>query len=179
MYPGVVQVSTSHWLDSDNLGQAIQQSLYGVSLQAFDADLVGAAVAGADVSVAGVASAATIAQAQAAVMTNGFSPSLVILSPSDYGTIVGGASSSLMVGGNDARETQLTIFGARMVVSAALEATQALVLDPSAMVAVEHSDSPVAMTTTDARMNSTDVVVELVATAYASKPDGICLIASE
>ena len=178
IYPGVVQVKTSHFLDANSLGQAVHQSLYGTALQAFDNDLVTAAQDGAGVSVTGAASAATIAEAQAAIMASGFSPNLIIVSPGDYGTIVGTSTSSLMVGGNDARDAQLMMFGAKLVVSSALDTGSAVVLDRSAVVAVEHEDSPVALLDVNARTNSTDVVVELIAAAYVSRPDGVCSIAA-
>ena len=73
-------------------------------------------------------------------------------------------------------EAALTLFGARLVVSTALAAAQAIVMDSSAAVAIEHSSSPVALVDTHAVQNASDVVLEVVGGALVTTPGSVIVV---
>lgn len=170
-YPGVVNVKTSDVIDSANLGQAISTALYGQALTALDKALVTALKAeGTNLDKA--ATVATIAEAQAEVMVAGGTPNLIIVGPALYSTIVG-TSQGILGSGVDPTQSVLTLFGARLVVSTALAAAEAIVMDADAAIAIEHDASPVALVDTHAVKNTTDVVIEVVGGHLVTRPAAV------
>ena len=176
-YPGVVIASTSSLIDGANIGNAISDALYSQALRALDADIVGQMVEGAGTEIAEAASLATIAQAQAALMGNGFSADIAVVSPTLYGTLAG-TSGGMLLGGNDPRGAQMTVLGSTLVVSSALTGAACVVADKSAVVAIEHSESPVALVAQQPSKNTTEICVEIVAAGYVAKPDGVVSVAA-
>ena len=173
-YPGAVAVKTSDLLDSTGLGQAVNVALYGQALHALDSAVITDLTAdGPDVSKA--ADLSSIAEAQANLMSMGFSPDLAIVSPTLYSTLAG---SSMIAGGNDPQLPQQTVLGSRLVVSSALTGAVAIVADRNAVIAVEHSSSPVALLETHARKNLVDVVIEVVGGHLVTMPAGVQYVAA-
>jgi hypothetical protein len=173
-YPGAVAVKTSDLLDSTGLGQAVNVALYGQALHALDSAVITDLTAeGPDVSKA--ADLSSIAEAQANLMSMGFSPDLAIVSPTLYSTLAG---SSMIAGGNDPQLPQQTVLGSRLVVSSALTGAVAIVADRNAVIAVEHSSSPVALLETHARQNLVDVVIEVVGGHLVTMPAGVQYVAA-
>lgn len=174
-YPGVVEIKTSNVVDSANLGTAIGQALYGQALMALDADLIAALIEDGT-ELDDTPDLGSIATAQATLMGAGSFGDLVILSPADYATIVGG-TGGLITGGNDPRAAQLFVFGAQIVVSSALTEGTAIVMDRTAATAVELDSSPVCLVDVHARLNTTDVVIEAIAATMVTRPEAVVVIA--
>ena len=173
-YPGAVAIKTSDLLDSTGLGQAVNLALYSQALHALDKDIINTIKAGGP-TVAKAADLASIAEAQANLLSMGFSPDLCIVSPTLYSTLAG---SSLIVGGNDPQLPQQTVLGSRLIVSSALTGAQAIVADRTAVIAVEHSSSPVALLETHARQNTVDVVIEVVGGFLVTQDLGLAYVAA-
>ena len=176
VFPGVVSATTTQIIDGANLMTAINEALYGQALHALDKDLVSNLVLTGD-QLAKAADLSSIAEAQAMLLGHGFSPDIVVLSPSVYASLMG-ASSGFLTGGNDARESQLSVLGSTVTVSSVLTGASAVVLDSTAVVAFEHEASPVAIVDSHAKTNSTDIVVELVAGSYVARPMGVVSIST-
>lgn len=171
-YPGVVQVTTSEVLDSIGLGQALNVALYRQALAALDKELVTALVGSAN-NVAKAADVAAIAEGQARLLADGFSPSLCIVSAATYADLAG---KGLIAGGNNPQDAVVSVLGSRLVVSGALSGQSAVVLDPASVVAVEHESSPIGLVDVHARSNSADVVIEVVAGFAVVQPEGVASI---
>jgi hypothetical protein len=169
-YPGVASISTAAMVDSANIGAAVAASLHRQAQRALDADFV-ASVTADSTPLAKAATIQTIVEAQGLVYGMGGSPSLVVIAAADYGTFFGAANGILGLGGNDPQQAGLSIAGSRVVISSNLAAGEALVLDAGAVVAIEHSASPVALIDVKARSNSVDVVVEILAACFVASPD--------
>ena len=90
-----------------------------------------------------------------------------------YASLAGG---SLLVGANDPQMQAQSVLGSRLVVSSALVGAQAIVLDPTAVVAVEHSSSPVVLMQTNARQNTIDLVVEVVGGWIVANSTGVATV---
>lgn len=171
MFPGVCSVKTSEMLDTAGLTQALSTALYGQALKALDAALVGSLkTEGTNLDKA--ATVATIAEAQAEVMAAGGAANLIIVGPALYSTIVG-TSQGILGSAADPREATLTLFGARLVVSTALGAAEAIVMDADAALAIEHESSPVALIDVHAVKNVTDVVIEVVGGHLVTRPASV------
>ena len=173
-FPGAVEIKSREILDSNNLGAAVSTALYGQALRALDKMLVSDLMDPVP-SISAAATLETIAQAQAALMSDGFSPSLCAVSPALYATLAGG---SLLVGANDPQGQAQSVLGSRLVVSSALAGAEAIVLDPTAVIAVEHDSSPVVLMQTQARSNTVDLVVEVIGGYVIANSQGIQTIYS-
>lgn len=171
-FPGVVEVTTAQILDSAGLASAVQIALYGQALRALDAALI-TELLGDGPTINDAADLAAIATAQASLMADGFNPNLTVVSPSLYADLAGGA---LLAGANNPQAMQQAVLGSRLLVSSALAGAQAIVLDSTAVVAVEHAESPVVLMETHARSNTLDVVVEVIGGWVISKPSGVAAI---
>ena len=172
-YPGAVEIKSRDLLDTENLGHAVTQALYGQALRALDKDLITDLLANASINVTSAADISTIAQAQAELMSEGFNPNLLVVSPTLYASLAGG---SMLVGANDPQSQAQALLGSRLIVSSALTGPQAIVLDSTAVVAVEHDSSPVVLMQSIARENKIDLVVEIVAGWIVSNQDGIAAV---
>jgi hypothetical protein len=172
VYPGAVEIKSRDILDTANLGSAVSTALYGQALRAMDYALI-TDLLGTVPTVDAAATLATIAEAQAGLMANGFSPTLCAVSPTLYASLAGG---SLLVGANDPQNEAQSVLGSRLVVSSALTGAQAIVLDPSAVVAVEHESSPLVLMQTQARLNVVDLVVEVVGGWVIANSDGVSTV---
>lgn len=170
-YPGVISVKTAEVIDSANLGQALGQALYGQALKALDKALV-TSLKTEGTNLDKAATVATIAEAQAEVMAAGGTPNLIIVGPALYSSIVG-TSQGILGSAADPREATLTLFGARLVVSTALAAAEAIVMDSGAALAIEHDSSPIALVDTHAVKNTADVVIEVVGGHLVTRPDSV------
>lgn len=175
-YPGVCEIKTSDIVDSANLGQAVNQALYFQALHALDNELVTALIADSR-ELDDAPSLSSIAGAQAMIMAAGGYGDLVILSATDYATIIGG-SSGLVQGGNDPRQAQQFVFGAQITVSSSLADGEAIVMDRTAALAIELDASPVALVDVHARLNTTDVVIEVIGGALVTRPDSVVFVKS-
>ena len=173
-YPGVVQVKTHDLIDTAGLSQAISTGLYAQALKALDAALVAKMVADGT-ALDKAATVQTIAEAQAEVMSANGNADLIIVGPALYSSIVG-SSQGILGSAADPREATLTLFGARLVVSSALAAAEAIVLDSEAVLAIEHTSSPVALLDVHARENTVDVVIEVIGGALVSRPDAVVVV---
>ena len=169
-YPGVVTVKTGDLLDASGLGAAITQALYGQAIRALDADLVTDLMTGLN-GISGAASLQTIAQAQATLLGDGFSPDICVVSPQLYASLAS-AATGLMQGGNNPQFQQIAVLGSTLTVSPALSGDEAIVMDANSVQAVEHESSPVALVDVHARTNSADVVIEIVAGWVITQPEG-------
>jgi len=172
VYPGAVEIKSRDILDTTNIGSAVSNALYGQALRALDTALV-TGLLGTVPVVDEAATLATIAEAQAGLMSDGFSPTLCAVSPTLYASLAGG---SLLVGANDPQMQAQSVLGSRLVVSSALVGAQAIVLDPTAVVAVEHSSSPVVLMQTNARQNTIDLVVEVVGGWIVANSTGVATV---
>lgn len=173
-YPGVVNVKTSDVIDSANLGMAISTALYGQALVAMDKALV-TSLKTDGTNLDKAATVATIAEAQAEVMAAGGTPNLIIVGPALYSSIVG-TSQGILGSAADPREATLTLFGARLVVSNALAAAEAIVMDADAALAIEHDSSPIALVDTHAVKNTADIVIEVVGGHLVTRPDSVIAV---
>lgn len=171
-YPGAVEIKSRDILDSTNLGAAVATALYGQALRALDKALV-TDILGTVPTIDGAATLDTIAQAQAGLMSDGFSPGICVVSPGLYATLAGG---SLLVGANDPQGQAQSVLGSRLVVSSALSGAEAIVLDPTAVIAVEHESSPVVLMQTQARSNTVDLVVEVIGGYVIANSSGIATV---
>lgn len=173
IFPGVIEIPTRAAIDTANLGTAVSRALFRQAVAAFDKTLVTdlLAVPG---GVAKAATLATIAEAQAILLANGYTPDTLVVSGALYGTLAG--TSGVITAGADPQAPIASVLGSRLVVSGALNGAQAIVLDSSSVLAVEHNDSPVAMLDVKARTNVTEVVVELVAGHAIVDPSGVVTV---
>ena len=169
-YPGVVTIKTGDLLDASGLGAAITAALHGQAIRALDRELVTDLMLGLN-GINGAASLTTIAQAQAQLLSDGFSPDICVVSPELYASLAA-TGTGLMQGGNNPQDAQLTVLGSALTVSPALSGDQACVMDANSVQAVEHESSPVALVDVHARTNSADVVIEIVAGWVMTQPDG-------
>ena len=170
LFPGYTQISTAQLLNSSNLAAAVASSLHRQAQLGLDAHLVAQCMTeGTQLSQA--ASIDSIIEAQGQILGLGGSPNLAVVAAADYATFFGKSSGILGIGSNNPQEAGMNLAGSRVVISSALNSGEAIVMDASGVVAVEHAESPVAIADVQAKSNTIDLVVEVAAGIFVTAPD--------
>lgn len=170
-YAGYGEVTLEQIVDGVGMQAAVASVLGAGSLLAFEAD----AMAVLDAATTGTASGATwlagILAGQAQVVGAGGSPGVLVVSAADYAAVItelGGSAGFV----TDPSSPVGSFFGAAVHVSPKLATGKAYVVDPLAVVCVEHKDSPVLISDpySSSTSNITKVVTDLFAATYVTNP---------
>ena len=170
-FAGYGQVTLEQVVDGVGMTAAVASVLGAGSLLAFEQD----AMTVLDAATTGTATGATwlagILAGQAQVVGAGGSPGVLVVSAADYAAIIGelGGSAGFVT---DPSSPVGSFFGAAVHVSPKLAAGKAYVLDPLAVVAVQHAESPIVITDpySGSTTNVTKVVADLFACTYVTNP---------
>jgi hypothetical protein len=170
-FAGYGEVTLEQVVDGVGMTAAVASVLGAGSLLAFESD----AMAVLDAATTGTASGATwlagILAGQAQVVGAGGSPGVLVVSAADYAAVIGelGGSAGFVT---DPSSPVGSFFGAAVHVSPKLAAGKAYVVDPLAVVCVQHAESPVVITDpySGSTTNVTKVVADLFACTYVTNP---------
>jgi len=163
-FAGIGEASLEQNLSAAGLAPAILSVLTAGCLKAFEAEAVATLTGDAGQSSTGATWTQALTNAQAKVIGSGGAPGLTIVSADDYGALLQEISAG--AGFSQAPESAIgAFFGSLLHASPALAAGTAFVLDPSAVLAVEHEKSPVVTVDSAslAHVNKARIVADLVA----------------
>jgi len=172
-YAGMATFSLEQALSTTALLPAINATLIGQSLVAFDRDAVAALAADNGSTATGADWQDAILNGIAAVAGAGQNPSLLVMAPADYAAAVkdpGAVFSADLATGVTA------LYGLQLAVVVGAVAGTAYVMDARAATAVEHTASPLftldAYTLADT--NRARLISEIVAAFVVTQPAGVC-----
>jgi hypothetical protein len=172
-YAGLATFSLEQSLSTTALLPAINATLIGQSLVAFDTDAVAALAADAGLSATGATWTSAILAGIAEVASAGQNPSVLVLAPADYAAAVQDPGAVFSA---DLATGVTSLFGLQLAVVVGATAGTAYVLDSRAAVAVEHVASP--LFTLDpftlADTNRARLISEIVAAFVVTQPAGVC-----
>jgi len=174
-YAGKCSFTLENELTTAGLVQAVSYTIIAKSLVAFEKDLAAGIVAGKGATVDGKGSWATgILKAIGAIVGAGGNPAVLAMAPEDFAEALTGPSN-LQFAGTDAIPSYL---GLRLHISPGLTAGTAVVLDPGAVMAVEHVDSPVVIVDpySSADTNEIRVVADVVAGFVVANPSAVVTV---
>lgn len=170
-FAGYGEITLEQVVDGVGMSAAVASVLGAGSLLAFEADAMAVLGDGAGGSAAGATWLAGILSGQAAVVGSGGSPGVLVVAAADYAAIIGelGGSAGFVT---DPSSPVGSFFGAAVHVSPKLAAGRAFVLDPLAVVCVQHKDSPVIISDpySGSTTNVTKIVADLFAATYVANP---------
>lgn len=141
-YAGLANCSTEQAIGTDALVPALASVVANSCLIAYDADCIAALAADHGPEVGGADWPSAINAGVAAVAGAGGSPEVLALSAADYATAVQSPGPGYAM---DPTQGVPSLWGLRIVMSAAIASGTAYVLDPSGVLAVELDGSPVAV----------------------------------
>lgn len=167
-FGGYGTANLEDYLNAANLGSAIASVLGKHSLLAFEAHAVGVLDAGAAATpVTGTDWVAAIASAQAAIFGQGGSPDVLVISGADYpGFLADVLATSAF---STSPESPIgAVMGTPVHVSPKAAAGKAWVFDSAAVIAVQHSRSPLVIvdSVSEAKSNKISIVTDLVASTF-------------
>ena len=174
-YAGLCSFTLENELTTAGLVQAVSYTIIAKALVAFEKDLAAGIIAGKGSTVDGAGSWATgVLKAIGAVVAHGGNPSVLAMAPEDFAEAIT-TPSNLMFSGTDVVPSFL---GLRLHISAGLTAGTAVVLDPAAVMAVEHVDSPIVIVDpySSADTNEIRVVGDLVAGFVVVNPAAVVTV---
>lgn len=174
-YAGLATYSTERAISTDGLIPVVTQVLINGALLAYDADCIAALAAAGGPAVSGATWTSAILNAIAAVTSAGLLPDLLVLSGSDYAAAVETPGSGFML---DPREGVGTLFGLRIIVSAAATTGTGFVLSSGAALAVEHSLSPAVMVDPYSGLGTNEIrsAAELFAAFVVTNAQGVATV---
>jgi HK97 family phage major capsid protein len=180
-FAGYAEWSLEQDLNTSALAGAVYQVLAGQCLMAYEADLMALVSGAATLAGTGTTWAAALLDAQAQVLGAGGRPGVFVVSSQDYAELMtenAGAGGFAMFADPESGPLGQRLFGSAVHVSPGLPAGPGYLLDPTAVVAVEHQVSPVV--TVDpyslATTNKIRLVVDLVAGGAATAPGLIATV---
>jgi hypothetical protein len=141
-YAGLANCSTEQALGTDALVPALASVIATSCLMAYDADCIAALAADAGQTAIGATWGDAINGGIAAVAGAGGSPEVLALSAADYAGVVQSPGPGYAM---DPTQGVPTMWGLRIVMSGAIPAGTAYVLDPTGVMAVEFDGAPVAV----------------------------------
>lgn len=174
-YAGLVVFSLEQALSTTALLPALNASLIGQSLVAYDADCVAALAADNGLTATGTTWTAAVLNGIAEVAGAGQNPDLLVIAPADYASAV---QDPAAVFSADLASGISALFGLRLAVVVGATAGTAYVMDSRAAVAVEHAASPLFTLDpyTKADTNEARLISEIVASFVVTQPAGVCEI---
>lgn len=174
-YAGLATCTTERTLDTDALVPALANVLATSALMAFDLDCAAALAADAGLDAGGADWPSAILAGIAAVAGAGGAPGVLVLSPADYAEAVQSPGPGYAMNPQDGVPS---MFGLRIVLSAGVVAGTGYVLDPGAVLAVENSDSPLAIVDPYSGLstNAVRLAVEWFAQFVVTSPGAVCQI---
>jgi hypothetical protein len=141
-YAGLASFSTEQGLGTDALVPALASVIARSCLIAYDADCAAALAADHGPEVTGTDWPSAINAGVAAVAGAGGSPEVLVLAAADYGSAVQSPGPGYSV---NPTQGVPSLWGLRIVISAAIPAGTAYVLDPTGVLAVELDGTPAAV----------------------------------
>lgn len=142
-YAGLASFTTEQALGTDALVPALASVIATSCLMAYDADCAAVLAADAGVTVPGATDwPSAINGGIAAVAGNGGSPQVLVLSAADYATAVQSPGPGYAM---DPTAGVPSLWGLRIVMSAATASGTGYVLDPNGVLAVELDSAPLAV----------------------------------
>lgn len=161
-------------LDSTGLAAAITNVITGQCLKAFETDAITRLDAGAGQTVTGADWVEAVANAQAAVLSNGGQPSVLVLSAANYGAFV--ADVVAVNAFSQSPDSPVgALLGTPVHISSGAPAGKAYVVDSTAVLAVQHAASPLVIADcfSGADTNTVKIVVDLVAVGFVAAAPGV------
>lgn len=171
-HAGYGEAQLEQYLDAEGLAAAIASVLQAGCLLSFEAAAMGVLDADAGATASGATWLAAIHGGQATVIGNGGSPGVLVVSSADYGAILGEITSGAGFAISPTGSAVGSYMGSAVHVSPKLPTGKAYVLDPSAVLAVEHENSPLVIvdSVSQAKTNITTIVADLLATTVVVNP---------
>lgn len=168
-HAGLAVASLEAFLNAKGLAQAINSVLGNSCLKSFEKDALAALGTAAGTPVTGASWVEAIANAQAAMFSVGGAPTVLVISPADYGGFVADIAGLLTV---SAESPIGQVLGTPVHASVGATAGAAYLVDGAAVLAVQHSASPVAIadTVSMADTNQSRLVVDLIASTFVADP---------
>lgn len=172
-YAGLASFQTEQQLETDGLVPALASVLASSCLMAYDADCAAALAAFNGLSAAGADWPSSILAGIAEVAGAGGAPGVLALSPADYAAAVQSPGPGYAMNPTDGVPA---LFGLRIVLLSSVATGTAYVIDPAACLAVENSNSPLAVVDPYSGLGTNDVrlAVEWFAGFVVTSPGGVC-----
>src|SRR5215475_12900515 len=169
-YAGIGEMTLEDIADTDSLVTAVYSVLIDGCLQSFDADIGAALVADAGKTASGTTWSAAILAGIAQVP----SADVLVIAPTDYAAAAAPGDGFTM----SAADAIPVLYGLKVVLCAGLAAGKAFVANSNALVVADSRLSPVIVVDpySKADVNTTRLVVDLLADAYVSAPGAVCAI---
>jgi hypothetical protein len=163
-YAGLCEFTLEQELSTAGLVSAVTTTLVQGALLAYENDLAAGIVAGKGSTVEGASWTEGVLKAVGEVVAHGGNPNLIGISAADFAAAISGAQG-LVFNGGDAIPTFL---GLAVHMSPGLTAGTAVVLDSQAVIAVEHTDSPIVVVDPYSKSDSNTIrVVADIVAGYA------------
>lgn len=174
-YAGLAEFTLEKALSTVALIPALQATIVNQSLVAYDADCVVTLSTDAGETATGASWTEAILNGIAAVASNGQSPTLLVLSPADYASAVQDPGAAFS---QDPAAGIVALFGLVIAVVVGAPTGTGYVMDARAAVAVENSNSPLALLDpySKADTNTARLVTDLVAGFVVTQPAGVAKI---
>lgn len=174
-YAGICVLTYEQTISTEQIIAAVNATLVGQSLMAFDADSWAALDAADATAATGATWSAAILAGIAEVAARGGNPDVLVLAAADYAAAVEGAAAGYTLSPVDAVPV---LFGLRVVVSAAGTAGKGFVLDSSAVTAAENVSTPTVLVDpySMSDTNEVRVVSDYFALLVVTSPGGIAEI---
>ena len=174
-FAGYGSVQLENQLNAAGIYPAVVGVLSASTLKAFEAHAMGVLAAQAGESGNDDTWISAIYSGQGIVLANGGRPSVLVASAADYGAIMSEVAAS--PGYSLDPESPTGAFaGSRIHFSSGLASGTAYVLDSSAVVCIQHDQSPVLSIDSSGINNTTRVIADLVATTRVTSPPLVCEI---
>lgn len=174
-FGGLATFSLEQALTVTALLPALNATLIGQSLVAFDTDCVATLAADHGAEATGASWTEAILNGIAEVASTGQNPTLLVMAPADYAAAVQDPSA---VFSSDLAAGINALFGLQLAVVVGAVAGTAYVMDARAASALEHTASP--LFTLDcytlADTNRARLISEIVAGFVVTQPAGVCEI---
>ena len=138
-YAGLAVFSTERAINTDLLVPAVGAVLIGQCLRGFDVACIAALAAAAPAPILGTTWSAAILAGVGEVIGNGGYPSVLVMNPADYAAAVESPGQGYAA---DPTTAVPSLFGLQIILSAAVTAGTAYVLDPGALMVGQAARSP-------------------------------------
>lgn len=165
-------------LDAVGLAAAIGSVLGKQCLKAFETDAIAALSAGAGTTIGATTDwVQAAANAQAVLLGNGAKPSVLVIPAAVYGAFIADVIATNAFS-QDPESPVGALLGTVIHVSSTAPATHAYMFDSSAVMAVQHSQSPLVIVDclTGAGTNTAKIILDLVAAAFVASSAGVVKI---
>ena len=176
-FAGMATANLESFLSGEGLAGAIASVLGAGCLKAYELDAISKLSAGASTPVTGADWVAAIAAAQAQILGNGGTPSVVVISHLDYAAFIAdvlttsafSTSPDSPVGG---------VLGTPVHISPSAPTGFAYLFDAAGVVAAQHSSSPlIAVDSASlAHENKTRIVTDLIAGTFVTNSELVAKI---